>query len=61
MTSFDTCQYANWQEELLLKKRLRDIASNEKQTMRGIYMEQRMVLKRFNVKVCTQCKMVPFQ
>lgn len=45
-------QYANWQEEQQLKKKLSVINSDEKQKLREIYTEQRMVIRRFHSKVC---------
>jgi len=57
----ETYQYSNWQEELLLKRKLANIennrkrmlrGNNRKRMLRGIYNEQRFVLKRFETKVC---------
>ncbi|XP_067949174.1 uncharacterized protein [Watersipora subatra] len=47
----EACQYANWQEEMLLKQKLNIINSNEKNKIQEIYTQQRLVQRRFQVKL----------
>ena len=47
----ESCQYTNWQEEMLLKRRLAVIQRNKQNKIREIYSEQRIVQQRFQTKV----------